>query len=212
MALMANPVLRENAIPVVVRPWAILGRLSQPGLPATIKAYIDSGVTRPEDWLVLEDAGDHNEDPTAYQAALQEVLGAAAGLQCVCTTIPDYPPAPPGCQFDRQIHGMSINQAVQAAAAARSVPVIDMNSIMDAYKAACAENDRVDVFHPDGIHPNVWGQMKWIGAILSFIGVAKSIRSYESLKSQVSSNYASLAYGGSMDAAKAQSYCKAILG
>lgn len=208
---MANMALEENGLNVRVQALGILGTFTTGGIADQVTAYISAGHAQPGDWMVFEDAGEHVDDPAAYQTALQGVLDAAASLNRICMTTPDYDHGfGTDYEWDHEYSGTSINEAIQAAAATRSVPCIDMNAIQDAYRTECLADGGVDTFLSDGVHPGVWGQMKWIGATLAAIGVP--IATYETLKSLAAANHAALAYGGTMDATKAQTYCAAILG
>ena len=216
-AQMVNRVFSENNVAIRMEPYQI-GAVWQANLASDLTALVVARPIRSDDWIVIEDAGEHNLDPSAYQSALEGVLDVALAAVPAANirvmTIPEYSPAAPNAQWDTSFSGEgTMNQVIQAAAIAKGVTCIDMNSIIDTYKTERNAADGTEVMLSDGIHPNVWGQMKWTGAILSSLGLTAAIVNRTSLTSIASANYSSLAYGsGTWTQQKAIDYCVAILG
>ena len=221
---MANAVLRENGVPANVyfsRALTFSSYVSPtnevtPGtIMDTLTAELAAGEILPGDWLIFQQAGPHGSDPDAHQAAAEGVLEAATaeGVNRAVMTAFDYPPTASASQYDTVFGARTINQATEAAAAATGTPVIDMNAIMDAYRTATLAADGLSPMYGDGIHANVWGQMKMTGAMLDFVGLADAIETFESLSAVAAANHAALGYGsGTWSAGKAADYCEAIRG
>jgi hypothetical protein len=214
---MANAVLRENAVPATVyfsRALTFSSYAAPGALVSEIVAALASGDVRAGDWLIFQQAGPHGSDPDAHQLAAEAVLEAASapGVHRAVMTMFDYA-ADPASQYDTVFGSRTINEATVAAAAATDTPVLDANALMDAYRAATLAADGLSPMHGDGIHANVWGQMKLTGAILDFVGLAGDIQTFESLSAVAAANHAALGYGsGTWSAEKAAAYCDAIRG
>ena len=213
-ARMANLVLSENGIPARCYFSRSLSFGGYDSLLAPVTALMASGEMRRGDWLIFEDAGPHGSDPDAYQEALEDLLEAASasGINRAVMTTFDYAPAPAESQYDTAFGGRTVNEAIVAAADATDTPVLDMNAIMDAFRSDALAADGLPVMQGDGIHANVWGQMKMAGAILDFVGLADAIETVSSLTA-IAANHSALGYGAAgWSEAKAVSYCEAIRG
>ncbi len=208
----ANELLEENGAPARAA-WFSLPSPTWPG-GAGVVSYRVGLDAQPGDFVLFQDAGNHNSDPDAYQAAVEACLDAAAkpGVSVGIMTTFDYSPAPADCQFDLEFNGRTINDAIRAAASARSAPVLDMNAKMDGWRASALSGDGVAVMHPDGIHPNVWGQIRMVGAILAFVGL-DGLLSYEGVKAIASANWEALRYGGgdSWSQSRAEAYASLVV-
>ncbi|MDX9862830.1 MAG: hypothetical protein RBS99_18125, partial [Rhodospirillales bacterium] len=111
--------------------------------------------------------------------------------------------APADNQYDRPFGARTMNDATVAAAMAdmaavgRTV-VSDMNGIMD-YEIAsgpyCVEKYGVPLIHPDGIHPNVWGQARMTGVLLGLCGYGGRLSNCSAAKELAAENAGALAYG-----------------
>lgn len=224
----ANLVLRENNAPVRFRGGLgglAIGGLADAGLPAAVSVYAAVNGLTSRDWMLFEDAGLHNQNPETYQAALEAVLTAAlaAGVRCAVVTAFDFPTVHGlgiAYEWDTVIPGFgrSMNAAKIAAANAKSVPIIDENAAIDAYRAASMAADGVDPIRfssggIDGIHAGPWATVKQAGLRLAVLGFAPFVRTYASLAAIASANSAALASGSSSwSSQKAVDYCAAIRG
>lgn len=214
---MANRVFAENNIAIRMEPYQI-GAVWQSGLAADVTALIASRPIRSDDWVVIEDAGEHLSTPNSYRLSLEGVLDALlASLpasQIRTMTVPDNSPAATASQWDTSFIGEgTMNQAIQNASTTKGVICIDANTTITAYWASVLSADGVVLPNSDKIHPLVWDQMKWLGMILSSLGLTPAIVNRTSLTDIASANYASLAYGsGTWTQQKAIDYCVAISG
>ncbi|MCC6179107.1 MAG: SGNH/GDSL hydrolase family protein [Chloroflexi bacterium] len=172
--------------------------------PNWIRRAIVSGAIRRGDVVLLEDAGPHTVEAMLYQVALDCLRAEATDrheITCVMLTTPDYPPAPENSQWDRLLRdGRSVNEAIREAATlarpwrGRTV-LLDMNAEMDRRRASALSQDGVDVMHPDGIHPNVWGQCLYVGQILRVTGLRSRVRTIATVEDVCAANDQLLAYG-----------------
>ena len=218
---MANAALQDNGCTVR---FAYGGAaIGDPAAPQTIRDRIAAGVIRSGDVVVFEDAGSHGSDPAAYCAQWQ-ALRAAAGdrhdITVVMMSMFDYltnPELMPAYQYDVAIGGMTMNQATYAAARADLGCIgqtlwLDMNAKMDQWRNSALNGDGVNVIHPDGIHPNVWGQMLMVGEIMKAVGLRPYIADVPSAMALAQANYLALAYGGpNFTANRAREYAKHCL-
>lgn len=215
---MMSLVFAENGLNIRADRFSI-GSITQANLQTDLTNFVSSASVGDRDFIVIEDAGEHNENPTTFQSTLSSILGAIKAARPtltlrVCNTA-DFSPAPANSQWDRTISGSTMNTAYAGACSAQGVTLVDINAIIDAYRTSMAASS-VEVIHPDGIHLNVWGQMKFAGAILSSLGLAPLITARTSLTSIVANaptaDWQSLRYGSSLSNAQLQDLCVAILG
>lgn len=189
--------------------------------PEYIREAFASGTIRPNDVVVLEDAGPHGGDPDWYRATLTSLRAEITehhDVTCLIVSTPDYPPAPPECQWDRPLNGaVSMNQAVKEAALldrpsmGRTV-LIDLDAVMDARRATSIATDGVDLMHRDGIHFNVWGQLLFVGLVLHAAGYSDRIATLEPIAATAAAHSGSLAYGASaFSADRARQYVDWLL-
>lgn len=210
IAAMANALLADNGLPHVVA-YGGLALTYVDGGYATgingIKARVASGVIRSGDVVVIEDAGAHGCDPDEYEAVLLDLRRAVTGshdVTCILMSMFEYqiPPnsVPPSYQWDHRFGGRSMNDAIRAAAEAELDAVgqtlfLDMNSAMDQWRYSAMSIDGVEVMHSDGIHPNVWGQMRMTGEILKIAGLRPYLSVDVTNRALAQENYQALAYG-----------------
>lgn len=222
IAAMANALLADNGLPHVVAYGGLALTYVDGGYvsgAATIRARVSSGVIRSGDVVVIEDAGEHSCDPDEYEALMLDVRRAVTerhDVTCILMSMFDYqvPPnsLPPQYQFDYPFGGRSMNDATRAAAAAQIAAVgqtlyLDMNAIMDQWRGSAMRADGVEVMHPDGIHPNVWGQMRMTGEILKAAGLRPYLSVDITNRALARANYQALAYGSSsFTASRAEAY------
>ena len=161
-------------------------------LVSTIESLIANDVIRPGDDVVIEDAGNHGGDPPRYGEAMLQwrraVVDNVAAI-CIMMTMFDYEPfhgRMPDAEFDRgyAIRGgrtISANEAIRQAASAvywtgpepqGQTVLIDMNQKMDLWRTRSLSAYGVDPMHPDGVHPNCWGQWLLVREILCAISGA----------------------------------------
>jgi hypothetical protein len=207
IAGMANLVLEENFAPAA---FSYLGfSVIDGGASGTLARLTDQHVIRPGDWVVLEEAGAHNPDPAVYQDYLTMAVSAASapGVNVAVLTMFDYPPAPAECQNDAG--SPSMNDVARSAAAAGNATLIDCNESMDRWRTSAKAADGVNVIHPDGIHPNVWGQMRMTADILRAVGMRNFIFSARTAMEIAGANYQKLSYGANTrwNSRRAETYC-----
>jgi hypothetical protein len=200
IASMANLVLRENGHgPLFAFAGEAVGENSK---PRKVEKYIGEGLVRAGDIVVITDAGDYQGGPRAYQrelAELRRIVTERQDITCIMMTMFDYPPAGPEFQFDRPVDGMTRNDAIRAAASERQpyegrTLLLDLNEEMDEWRASAMRQDGVDVVLPDGIHPNVWGQMLITGEILKAAGFRRYLAHADAAVSIARANWKDLAY------------------
>jgi hypothetical protein len=192
---MANLICEENGIAARFSYYPAQSFVDAK-LSKRLVAYIKSGLVQSGDWLVLEDGGCHGSQPDALQASLSALMDRInrSGVKRGVLTMFDYPPAPLDCQFDAKFGGRSINDAIRAAATASGAACLDMNAQMDAWKDA-VENAGLPIMHADGIHPNVWGQLRLVGCLMRFVGLDAYVRSLQSIVHIARANWSALSYG-----------------
>lgn len=205
IANMANMVMADNGLPDV---FTYRGNLyGSSSFFSTIASLIANNTIKAGDVCVFEDAGDSNMLPDDYQAQFESFRLAASStndISIVMMSMFDYSPAPTNCQFDTVFGTRTMNQATLAASQTSLSVVgptsyIDMNAKMD-YETTLGPYRMgayaIPMMHPDGIHPNVWGQALMTGEILKACGyIAPLIRSCASLEAIASANKTALAYG-----------------
>ena len=133
---------------------------------------VAQNVIRLGDVVVLEDAGLHPRDPDKYEAQWRKLLQviAPSGAQIVMVEMFDYITEEKVGEDPADSYRFSVpfkgyvtkavrthNQATVTAARAFNVPVLPLKRRMDDYRTALARF-QTDPIHPDGIHPNIWGQ------------------------------------------------------
>jgi hypothetical protein len=209
---MGNVVLEENNIaariahvPIGLQdgspPWELLERVS--------RRTIRSG-----DWVFFEDAGPHGSEPDEYESNWNGMLQSAAGpgIHRALLTMFDYPPAPLEARYDVSFKGRTMNDVNRAAAQANGAVLVDSNKSMDAWVAFARQTDGASVMHPDGVHPNVWGQLRMLKDLLITAGLRSSLRTVASLQSPAAANYRLLAYGApAWTPQRARAYCASLL-
>lgn len=178
--------------------------MGDPAAASYLEAKIAAGRIRAGDVVVFEDAGPHGGDPSAYQARWEGLRQAVTGkrdITCVMMTMFDYAPAAADSQYDRVIGARTMNDATRAAAAATSFPtvgptiLVDMNAAIDSWHSATLTARSVPSMHPDGIHPNVWGQTYMLGEILRATGLDLWITDTGPVRSLCAANWQFLGYG-----------------
>lgn len=188
----------------------------------TIASRIASGVIRAGDTVVLEDAGRYRRGVADYYDFMLRARQAAEapGVTVVMMTMFDYcvganmACANPDAQYDRaRSNGPddtgTLNSATRGAATIRfsstrardparrpgRTVLIEMNTIMDDWRSSALSMDGVNVMDNDGVHPNVWGQMKMTQHILAAAGLRPYIADVDPLQDLAEANYQTLAYG-----------------
>lgn len=197
----------------------------------TIQSRIASGIIRAGDTVVLEDAGAYEAGPNAYYSFWWSVRQAASasGVTLVMMSMFDYCTGQNmacSMQYDIAVGTQgTLNDATRRAALVTANPVnasgsalnatlrfIDMNWIMDAWRNSALSVDGVDVMRGDGVHPNVWGQMKMVQHMLAAAGLRAAVTNTTPLEDLAAANYQTLAYGSqTFTAARARSYVAAML-
>lgn len=170
----------------------------------------DNGTIRVGDVLVFEDAGDAPFDPDVYEDQFwsgRQAVTAEHPVTLLMLDMFDYPPAPPDSQYGLQLTGSLSGLLRSRGAAVRSAAqtpmpyvgqtlLVPLRTTMDSARASAQVVDGVPLIQPDGIHPNVWGQMLIAGEILKAAGYRPQIKSLASVQAVVAQNYVALGYGG----------------
>ncbi len=192
-----HPLFPWHSIAACMRELAMENRQNQLAIgyaggadPSMVRTLVENGTIRTGDYVVFEDAGRHGADPVAYfhkvrnwrQAVINRV-----NATCVLMTMFDYRPFRgqyPDMEYDRRYRtadgrALSTNDAIRMAANSiywkRGQPpgrtiLIDINRRMDEWRDYCLASSRLDPIHPDGIHPNCWGQWLMVREILQAMG------------------------------------------
>lgn len=190
-----------------------------------IRERVASGVIRSGDVVVIEDAGKHSCDPGDYAdkiADLREAITEQHDITAIFMTMFDYPDGSnlasnPDYQYDLPFGGETINQAIAEAVTedrdyVGQSRLLDMNARMDQWRSSALAIDGVPVMRPDGIHPNVWGQMRMAGEILKAAGLRPYLSTTESVQTIARVNYQALAYGAAgFTASRAAAYASNCL-
>ena len=201
--------------------------------PSAIRARIRSGAIRAGDTIILEDAGNYAAGPYAYRAFWRRAREAATadGVKLVMMTMFDYchsgnMACDPVMQYDawvgvqgtlndatRRVAGVTANPvAPDGHAVDGSLHFIDMNWIMDRWRSSAIAIDGVDVMLPDGVHPNVWGQMKMTQHYLAAAGLTQYVVDVDPMQDLAEENHRLLAYGSAtFTGERARTYVAAML-
>lgn len=226
VASMANWALQVNSRP---ERFAYCGGIST----SAISARVSAGIIRPGDMVILEDAGDYAAGPNALYSAMwaARVAAAAAGVTVLMHTTADYCAngnmACNGMQWDAQLTTQgAFNDAIRRAALTTATPLtasgsglpgvtvfVDVNWIMDSWRASALSVDGVDVMDPDGVHPNVWGQAKLTQAYLGAANLRQYLVNIDPLQDLAEANYQALGYGSAtFTPSRARAYVGATMG
>jgi hypothetical protein len=201
------------------------------GLSATdIGDLITANVIKSTDLVIVEDAGDYAGTVNDYYSLMfgVRVATAGAGVPVAFITMFDYcESANMACSIDAEYDkirtGGTWNDATRRAATITNNPVfgsafaaptslIDMNWLMDVWRGAAIGTDGVDVMNTDGVHPNVWGQLKMTQHYLAVAGLLQHIADIDALQDVAEANYSSLAYGSlTFTSSRARDYVAALL-
>jgi hypothetical protein len=153
--------------------------------PSVIEGYIEDGTIRDGDIIVVQDAGGHPHPPRTYQERLLGVRRAATldhAITVVVLTTPDYidiarhPESAPN-RWSVEVAGMTHNAALRQGATEPIPGTVGRTIMVDwqCHAAPVRENllqeQGLDIFHSDGIHPNILGQLQLVGLVLDAIGV-----------------------------------------
>ena len=140
-----------------------------------LAAFLDSGAVGHGDTVVLLDVGHHAGDPDRHEAqwrTLRSVVVTERRLELVmCGGFDDGADGDPACQHDLAFEGRSHNDAVRAAATAAMATVggtrfLELSPALRAFNHWTLERFGLGAYRRDGIHLNVWGQMRLCGLIL----------------------------------------------
>lgn len=204
--------------------------------PTSIANRIASGVIRSGDMIVLEDAGDVSSTLGAYYTAMwnARVAASTAGVTIVMMTMFEYcHDGNLACGADLQwdlprysgpSNAGTLNDVLRRVGTVTTNPLtgqglpgstvlIDMNWVMDSWRNSALSIDGVDVILPDGVHPNVWGQMKMVQHLFAAAGLRQYIVNVDPMQDLAEAHYTDLAYGSAtFTGARARVYVAANLG
>ncbi|MFM8496696.1 MAG: hypothetical protein ACKOEM_14445 [Planctomycetia bacterium] len=129
----------------------------------------------PQDWVIYEDAGPHGSSYHGYRRKLALVADAVAAedRRLFFMTMFDYQPPLAESEYDaptKDEPAKSINDAIRDEAAARGLTVIDMNRAMDRLQQELQRTCGGSTCFPDGIHPNVFGNLLMALVIVKSLG------------------------------------------
>lgn len=198
-----------------------------PASAGNVQQRIAQGVIRSGDFVVIEDAGSVAVGTTSYYTGTlwpARVAAAQAGVTVIMLTMWDYPENGnmaaqyPDMQFDLvRSNGPSdsgtLNDAIRKAATITATAntasgsglpgrtiLIDMNWIIDQWRASALNVDGVDVMRRDpggvdGVHGGVWADMRWMRELLGVTGWRAYITNTAPIEDLVAANYQYLGYG-----------------
>lgn len=190
--------------------------------PSRIADHIANGVYRDDDLIICQDAADPEETVTAYYRRWRDCRfnTVFAGLEFAGQTTPDYSTNALH-QFDlkRGDPPQSYNDIIRAActvdtdSATGTTQLIDMNALIDEWRALASFVDGVDVMLTGGIHVNVWGQLRMAGAVLEAAGLRQYVTDVDAIQDVAEANFADLDYGSAtFTGARARLYVKHCIG
>lgn len=134
-----------------------------------------SGVIAGSDTLVFLDVGRHAENPDVHQAQWRALRDAAATdypIQLVmCGGFDNGARGRAACMHDRTIGERSANDAVRTAAVAPAnhrgeTRFLPLAASLQAFHHGLKRRFGVTAYRRDGVHLNVWGQLKLCALIL----------------------------------------------
>lgn len=162
---------------------------------AELRAQIANGEITSSDYVIISNAGDHGQNPDAYEDALRVCIRAAkAGTSNVLVlNTYDVSPAPTNCQFGTSFVSSSgqsrtINQAAAAAASAENVTLVDMVTPRAAMRAYCSGKTGTDTMQADGIHGFVWDKLREVGVLIDVLGLRSQVTSFADMLAVVAAN------------------------
>lgn len=140
-----------------------------------LKDRILDGTVGPNDVVIYEDAGPNGANYSSYRQKLGKIAQEAAGAnrKIYFMTMFDYNPPLAQSTYDTPTTDQptkTINDAIRDEAALRGVPVIDMNTCMDRLQAYVTLHHSGSTCFPDGIHPNVFGNLLMSLSIMRTLG------------------------------------------
>jgi hypothetical protein len=171
--------------------------------PQSMRDRIATGIVRAGDFVIVEDAGHHGNDPVAYEEKMFNMRAAIAdkhNISAVFMSMFDYlPNGPPDYQYDTPFDGVTMNDAIINAAHRPAdfrgqTLYLDMNMQMDNLVVNAQFFDQLPVIL-DGIHPNVWGQLLMVGEYIKIAGLRPYLTSASSLYDTIYNNISYLTYG-----------------
>lgn len=196
---------------------------------SAIMGFLNAGIIQSTDPVVCEDAAYPSMGVSSYFSKWWGIRHAvnSAGREFVGMTMFDYPGSL-GDDTDNQFDLVrfnstsdcgSYNDAIRRAltqvtgANFKNYPysakatLLDMNWRMDSWRTNAQTQDGVNVMLPDGIHPNVWGQMLMAGLIAEACGVRQYLTDLDALQDLAEANYSALSYGSTtFTGARARQY------
>lgn len=153
--------------------------------PGAIWADVYLGLVRPGDSVVWEDAGQHFDDLEAYRKWVELVSFAAfsgkkpqdgkpgAEVRLVFTTTADYdpPPAYYNSQYSIPVgkSDRSINDVIRSEAGRSGALLLEWKALMDR-ALVLVQPYGVPLMHPDGVHPNHFGNYLYAASLLHLLG------------------------------------------
>ncbi|MFZ4682549.1 MAG: SGNH/GDSL hydrolase family protein [Terrimicrobiaceae bacterium] len=178
----AGLLARENGVPQ--SELAIRYAWSQD--PRRLENEIRAGTVRPEDVVLYQDAGPHENNAGQRRTRLQDFINAVRltdpRVELILTTTFDFDPPPvfENSRYDEPVAGstLSMNAVLLEVAVRENVPVLDWNLQIDAAVAALAPSE-IFLMHNDGVHPNALGNFALAISILQHLGI--EIRSWNSV-------------------------------
>lgn len=212
---------------------------------SNIQARISQGAIRSGDFVVIEDAGQVAIGTSSYYSTVlwpARVAAAQSGVTVIMLTMWDYPENGnmaaqyPSMQFDLVRTGGAsdagtLNDVIRRAATVTATPstasgsglpgktlLIDMNWVMDSWRASALSLDGVDPMRRetgvDGVHGGVWADMRLLRELLGIAGWRQWITTTTPIEDLAAANYVYLGYGSTdpdWTANRARSYVVANL-
>ncbi len=143
---------------------------------AALRRRFGPGGIGPSDTVVFLDVGPHAGDPDRHEAQWRTLRRAASGEHPVrllmCGGFDHGARGKRMCQHDLVFGARSHNDAVRAAAEAEvdeagATSFLDLSGPLNAHHHSMAERFSVGAYRPDGVHLNVWGQVRLCALVLA---------------------------------------------
>lgn len=216
---MANLALSTNGRSERV---AWIGSLDASNIAARV-----AGTYRTGDLVVCEDAANPSLSLKSYRSLWLNCRFAAisAGIEFAGMTMFDYSilNSSLGDNTDNQFDFIrsdgelrTYNDAIRSALSADPgsftgrTQILDMDEYINAWRANAFYVDGLEVMNQDGIHMNVWAQLRYTARILEAAGLLRYCEDLDPLQDLAEANVASLQYGSSITGTRARAlvdYC-----
>lgn len=141
-----------------------------------LRTMLDAGTIAPGDMIVMLDVGPHACDPDRHEAQWRRLREAAAGAHrvrlVICEGFDGGARGETALRHDLAFGARSHNDAVAAAASSAAEEVgetrfLRLSAPLSAFDQALKKGFGIGAYRPDGVHLNVWGQLRLCALILA---------------------------------------------